>query len=208
MIMTCRVAVMMVLAVAACTEPPNVTFLPTAPAWMEWPAEVRAGAAFDVRFVHYAPGCYDRQELRVHVERGSSDLTIRSEWLVAGESNVLCVRDPGYADTIVAVAGLAAAADRIYSLLTLPPDRGPIRTMGTILVRPTAALSDHANGAGYVTGGTDFEGCAVMQRPFDAPVPVENPPAGTWQGFVRGYFFTPTAPLCGQTRAFHVAELR
>lgn len=194
----------MMLAVAGCAEPSNVDVVRAAPAWMEWPAEVRAGVPFQVRLVNYAPGCYARLELRVYVDRGASALAFRLEWLVEGPSNVLCLRDPGYSDTLVTIAGLAATADRTYDLTTIPPDRGPVVTVGTVLVRPSAPLSDQTNGAGYASGATDIEGCAVMQRPFEAPIPVDNPPGATWEGFVRGYFFTPAAPLCGQSRVFHV----
>lgn len=45
MIMTCRVAVVMVFVVAACTEPPNVTILPTDPAWRAGAFGGRVGGA-------------------------------------------------------------------------------------------------------------------------------------------------------------------
>ena len=203
MYMTCRVAVMMLVAMLACTEPTNVRSLASEPAWMEWPAEVRAGAAFDVRFVYYAPGCFPVMELHVYEERGSDNVAFRSEWLVEGENTPLC--DPGYVDTVVTLAGLAATADSTYELRPIHPDRPPARPVGSILVRATAAVNaDRVNGLGYVIGSTDIEGCAVAQPPFDAPVPVENPPAVQWLGYVSGYFFTPAAPLCGQARAFHL----
>jgi hypothetical protein len=189
-------------ALAACTSPEDLEVRPTVPAWTEWPAQVRAGQPFDVRLVGYAPGCFPRQELRVAVQRVGADIVIRTVWLVEGSSDPAC--DPGYFDTLVTVAGLPATIDSSYSIVTSPGDQGPFLTRGTVLVRATAALSDQTRGAGSVVGGTDVEGCAVMQRPFDPPIPVENPPGATWMGFVRGYFFTPGAPLCGQTRAFHV----
>ena len=195
----------MLCAGLACTEPSNVRVLPTEPAWLEWPAEVRAAQPFAVRFVFYAPGCFPVMELRVYEERGAADVAFRSEWLVEGEHNPLC--DPGFVDTVVTIVGLAATADSSYELSPIHPVSQPPRPVGTILVRATGALNaDRVSGLGYVVGTTDIEGCAVVQPPFDAPVPVENPPAAQWLGYVLGYFFTPAAPLCGQARAFHVAD--
>jgi len=191
--------------VTACTDPSDVTILAPEAAWIEWPAEVRAGEPFDVRLVGYYPGCYPRQELRIEVLRTDVQVAVRTEWLIEGanDNNPLC--DPGLYDTLVTVAGLAAANDRTYEVLTVHPDRPPPRPVGTILVRPTGPIAtDPRNGLGTVVGSTDIEGCAVMQRAFDAPIPVDNPPADQWLGYVFGYFFTPAAPLCGQTRVFHL----
>lgn len=206
--MSCRFTVALVLAVAACTEPADVRRMETTAAWLEYPAEVRAGAPFELRAVFYAPGCFDSQVLRVTQERYLNTVGIRAEWLVEGESSPLCLRaDPGYVDTVLAVAGLPATADSIYYIVPLYPDLPPRPVAGTVLVRPTAPLNtDRVIGHGQVVGGTDIEGCAVMQPPFSAPVPVDNAPSAQWTDYVLGYFFTPTAPLCGQTRAFHVVE--
>jgi hypothetical protein len=197
------------LGFVACMDPDNREIVPSEPFWVEWPAEVRAGTAFDVQLLGYGPGCYPSQELRIDVDRSADAVTFRALWFVSGENNVLCLRDVGFYDTTVTVPGLAAAADQTYELRTVASDRPPVRTIGSVLVRPTAPVdTDRRNAAGWTNGFTDIEGCAVMQRNFDVPIPVDNPPAATWQGSVRGYFFTPAAPLCGQTRAFHVVDLR
>lgn len=193
------------LLLAACMEP-DVRVIPSQPLWMEWPAEARAGVPFGMQLAGYAPGCFDRQELRVDVERFDEGVAFRALWVVQGESDPAC--DPGFYDTTVTVAGLAAAAERTYLIWRVNPDAPQLTTVGSVVVRPTDPVSSRANAAGVGNGFTDIEGCAVMQRILEAPVPVENPPAPTWQGFVFGYFFTPTAPLCGQTRAFHVDSLR
>ena len=193
------------LGLAACIEPDGPKIVPNEPFWIEWPAEVRAGVAFDVQLVGYGPGCYPSQELRIDVDRSADAVTFRALWLVEGEDNQLCLLDVGFYDTTVTVTGLAATMDRTYELRTVPLDRAPQTVAGTVLVRPTAPLeADRRSAAGWANGFTDIEGCAVIQRNFEVPIPVENPPAATWQGFVRGYFFTPAAPLCGQTRAFHI----
>jgi len=127
---------------------------------------------------------------------------------VEGPTDGLCLLDPGLFDTLVTVAGLAATTDSIYDVFAVPAESGAFLRMGTVRARASAALSSNTAAGGLAVGATDIEGCAVMQRNFDAPVPVENPPAANWLGFVRGYFFAPAAPLCGQTRAFHVTELR
>jgi hypothetical protein len=194
-----------ILAGLACpaTEP-ETTILPSQPAWMEWPADVRADLAFSVRMVGYYPGCYPRQELRIGVQRFDADIVFRTEWLVDGPNDVLCLGDPGLYDTLVTVAGLPAIADSAYDLLAVVAESGALRRMGAVRARSSAALSNNTAAGGVAVGSTDIEGCAVMQRNFDAPVPVENPPAASWLGFVSGYFFTPETPLCGQTRVYHI----
>lgn len=193
-----------IMAGLACPTEPE-TIIPAQPAWMAWPAEVRAGVNFNVRLVVHAPGCYPRQDLQVGVFRSAADIAFQAEWLVEGTSSGVC--DPGYVDTLVALTGLPATTDSTYRVFAVPVESGPFLLMGTLLARRTAALSNNTGAAGTAVGSTDIEGCAVMQPPFDSPIPVENPPAATWMGFVRGYFFTPAAPLCGQTRAFHVDSL-
>lgn len=195
-----------VAGLAACMEP-DVQVFHSEPVWMQWPAEARAGVPFDMRLVGYAAGCYTRQELRVDVEPFDEGVAFRLLWVVEGQPDPAC--DPGFYDTTVTVPGLAATAARSYWIWRVNPTVPQLTTIGTILVRPTAPATGRVNAGGRViNGSTDTEGCAVMQRLFEGPVPVENPPAPTWQGFVFGYFFTPAAPLCGQTRAFHVDSLR
>ena len=189
----------------ACPTDPETQLIPTVPLWMEWPAEARANAAFNTRLVGYQPGCYPRQDLAVTVDRFTAEVIFRTVWFVEGSPDALC--DPGYYDTLVTVAGLPATTDSVYGVYALQTDSRTLLRMGAILARPAAALSDRTSGAGIAVGATDIEGCAIMQRPFDVPVPIENPPSATWNGFVRGYFFTPAAPLCGQVRAFHLEEI-
>ena len=121
MSMSCRFAVALVFVVAACTEPENVVRLQTTPAWLEYPAEVRAGAPFELRAVFYAPGCFDTQVLRVTQERYLNTVGIRAEWLVEGESSPLCLRaDPGYVDTVLTIAGLSATTTTCFAIRPAP----------------------------------------------------------------------------------------
>lgn len=201
-----RRILLLALLGAACstTDPTNARVIASQPFWMEWPAEVVINEPLAIRLVQWSPGCFPVQSLRVGVTRTASEIRLEAEFYVEGESNVLCVRtDPGPVDTTVTIAGIAAAGT--YDVAIVHPDPQVPAVRGTIAVRATDPVDrDRIRGAGYVTGGTDIEGCPVMIRLFDPPIPVENPPAATWQGFVRGYSFTPASPVCGQTRAFHV----
>jgi hypothetical protein len=186
---------------------PDETLITTQAAWMEWPAEQRADVDFDVRVIGFAPGCYPHQELRIGVNRVDASVYFRTVWEVEGEDDGLCLRDPAPYDTLVTVDGLPATADRTFDFIALLADRDFV-PLGTVLVRPSGVIeTDRVNAAGSAVGSVDIEGCAMMQPPFGAQVPVENPPQVNWAGFVRGYFFTPPAPLCGQTRAFHIEAM-
>lgn len=197
------------LLLLACTEPEMGEVIAATPYWIEFPAEVRGGEPFDLRLVVWGPGCYDQQELRVHLFVGTSYVTVRSEFLVQGESDALCLRDPAPYDTTITVPGLAVIVNGAYEIEIVPPEQTPLIPSGSVAVRGASESidRDRVRAAGAATGATDIEGCAVMVRPFDPPIPVENPPSATWIGFVRGYSFTPAAALCGQTRAFHVEEV-
>jgi hypothetical protein len=206
-----RLLLVTALGLAACTEPEPGTLIPSQPFWVEFPAEVRTNEPFELRLVVWGPGCYERQELRVHLMVWTSYVTVQSEFLVQGQNNnVLCLRDPAPYDTTVTVPGLAAIVNGAYEIEIVPPEQTPLVPSGSVAVRGASEPIDRdkQRAAGTATGATDIEGCAVMQRPFDAPIPVENPPSATWTGFVLGYSFTPATPLCGQTRAFHVDEVR
>ena len=205
----CTLVVIAALGLA-CTEPETGEVIPAQPFWIEFPAEVREAEPFDLRVVVWGPGCYEHQELRVHVMVGTSYVTVRSEFVVDGQNNsVACLRDPAPYDTTVTVPGLALIPNAAYVIEIVPSGQTPWIPSGSVAIRGASESIDRdkIRAAGAVTGTTDIEGCAVMQRPFDAPIPVENPPSATWIGFVRGYLFTPAAPLCGQTRAFHIDEV-
>ena len=201
---------------AGCMEP-DVGIFHSVPLWMEWPAEAQTGMPFGMRLVGHTATCVTHQELRVDVERFAEGVAFRSLLVVDRPDarrnepaipDSLC-GDAGFYDTTVTVAGLAATAERSYWIWRVDPTAPQLTAVGTIVVRATAPETDRANASGYVLrGSTDTEGCAAMQRHFPAaPIAVENPPAATWQGFAFGYFFTPAAPLCGQTRAFHIDSL-
>ncbi len=198
-------AILVAMVGLACPPTDAETMIASQPAWIDWPAEVRASVPFNVRLVGYAPGCYPRQEFQIEAFRSANDLVFRTTWLVEGTSSATC--DPGFVDTLVGICGLPATTDSTYEIFVVPTQAGAFVRMGTMRARPSAALSSNVGAAGSAIGTTDTQGCAVMQRNFAVPVPVENPPAANWQGFVRGYFFTPATPLCGKTRAFHIDDL-
>lgn len=213
--MTCRLAVVILSAVAACTEPDEVFTFSNQPIWTEWPAEVRAGTPFDLRYIAVLPGCHVKYSLRIEAQLSDSAVLFNAPLVISAEDVSPC--HIKFIDTAITVSGLAGGADRTYQLLLAPPPEGPPRApndsqpprvLGSILVRPTGPLSDRVNVSGGASGQLDPGGCPVIRwYPVNAMVPIENPPAETWLGLVRGYLFTVATPMCGQTRAFHLDDV-
>jgi len=201
--------------------------------WMEWPAEVLAGAPFSARLTGYGPGCYRRAELRVPMVVDVSSVTMAPYFLVEG-SDMLCVRadgaapttpvliDVGFYDTTAAVAGLPAPTPRTYEMRAAAsvyaPDAPareqlvetlPVRTFGEVAVRTEPPLTASRNVGGYVFLSRESATCTRAVPAFLHPgFVVENPPPGSGDayGFVRGYLHTVGEPVCGETRLLHVVS--
>jgi hypothetical protein len=67
------------------------------------------------------------------------------------------------------------------------------------------------NAGGRAYASRDSLGCVTL-FPFGLypGYVVENPPADTaqyWSGFVRGYIYEPVAPVCGESKAFHLVSV-
>lgn len=213
----------------ACSEP-DTKAIPVEVQWMEWPAEVLAATPFTVRLSGYGPGCYLQSELHVPIDADVSAVTFAPYWLVEPRSNVICYArdgwltaqrlgpiDVGFYDTRAAVPGLAATTPRSYEIrgaasvfapATLDRIAAlPIRTFGDVIVRSDSADPSRVNAGGQAYGYRDTQGCVWIQPFFIFPgYVVENPPdtAAYWTGFLRGYLYSPQAPVCGETRVFHV----
>jgi hypothetical protein len=119
-----------------------------------------------------------------------------------------------YGDDVAAtyeMRGVAPACIACVALNTAPGV--PILTFGQVTVLPSLApRSASRNAAGFVLAQRDAAGCLRI-RPSGLPNPaaaivVENPADTTaqWFGFVRGYIYEPAAPVCGESKAFHLVS--
>ncbi|MGH7568838.1 MAG: hypothetical protein ACREL9_07700 [Gemmatimonadales bacterium] len=211
----------------ACSEP-DIEAVPAQVHWMEWPAEVLAGAPFTVRVVGSALGCGRRFRLKVPVARDQSAVTFEPYYLVDGRTDICILEerarpapdiiDLGYFDTRAPVPGLAAeyprtyelrAAASIYATLDLEAEPLPVRTFGQVTVRVTGADGSRTNAGGFVYTVRDPAGCLRIVPNFLYPgYLLENPPdtSSSWYGFVRGYLYEPAAPVCGEARVFHLVS--
>lgn len=211
-----RFACAAVLVLAAC-QGPDSEINPSVVQWMDWPAEVRAAQPFAVRLIVTQP-CVARG-FRDGLSADESAITFAPYFLEVNEE-VLCVAPLnltiGALDTTVMTPGLAATFARTYevraaayvhapaSLMSLP-----IRTFGQVVVRLEDPGTARRNGAGFASVLFDNAGCrrlypTGLYQPEDL-VPLADQEQGPVSvGFVRGYFEDAPAPVCGETRVFHL----
>ncbi len=207
---------------AACGES-NSRINPVTVQWMDWPAEVNAGQPFRTRLVVWGV-CAANPRFQPGASVDESAVTFAPYWVVDDE-NIACVADATapllvvYAiDTAGTAPGLAAPFARTYEMRASayngvddPRFAGfPVRTFGDVIVRPSNADQSRRNAAGGVTMDRDSEGCVRVR-----PGGVYNPAAalvledqadtvGLAYAFVRGYIHDAAAPVCGETRVFHL----
>jgi len=206
------------LLVLGCSDT-DTHVLPAAVNWMEWPAEVRAGAAFKVRLVGFAPFCGPSDGFSGAPQVSDSAVTFQPYFIVPDHPSAcpLTVRQatspilaPSF-DTTQAVAGLAAPASGTYemraSAFGVTASAYVIRTFGTVTVRADSADTSRTAAAGQAYTSRDTLSCLRIFTPaiFRSYV-VENPPDTTtyWSAFVQGYVYTPAATVCGEKRVFHL----
>ena len=214
---------LLAVPVAACSEP-DTRVEPARVYWMEWPAEVLAATPFTARLAGYGVACVEVVKFVTQPLVDQSAVTFEPYFLLTGPAypcrELLAV--PGslrliapFFDTRAAVPGLEAQAPRTYEIragtdVSAREALGafPIRTFGEITVRSAGAATDRANAGGFAYTARDSLGCVTLQPYAVYPgYVVENPPADTtqyWSGFVRGYLYTPAAPVCGASRVFHL----
>jgi hypothetical protein len=220
---------LLAVPVVACSEP-DTRIEPAQVSWMEWPAEVSAATPFTVRLVGYGESCVELVKFVTAPSVDQSAVTFEPYFLIKGQPQP-CRFDPTqasrvdtaslrsiapYFDTRAAVPGLDAQVPRTYeiragtdvSVRNALDSRLPIRTFGDVTVRSTGVVTERLNAGGTAYASRDSLGCVTL-FPY-AVYPgyvIENPPADTaryWSGFVRGYIYEPAAPVCGESKVFHL----
>jgi len=222
-------ALLLVVAVAACSTEPNTRIEPAQVSWMEWPAEVTAATQFSVRLVGYSVDCVEVVKFVTAPTVDQSAVTFEPYFLVTGRPQYCRLDVAGvsradtaslgiiapYFDTRAAVSGLDAQVPRTYEIRagTDVSTRDalaafPVRTFGDITVRSAQVESGRLNAGGMAYASRDSLGCVTLSPYGVYPgYVIENPPADTaqyWFGFVRGYIDAVAAPVCGASKVFHL----
>ena len=212
---------------AACATDPDAEAVPATVLWMEWPAEVLAAEPFTVRLVGFGVECREVVRFDTDPTVNESAVTFEPFFVVTGRQQPCPLADPlpspmsplpPFFDTRAAVPPLTPTVPRSYEMraATLPcqnalgaPDR-MIRTFGDVLVRSDVVQGGVIRVGGRVYTYVDTLNCVrvVAQGLFSGYV-IENPPAGGgyWSGFVRGYLYSPAAPVCGEIRVLHLESV-
>ena len=215
-----------VAALAACGTEPDTTVIPTSVDWMEWPAEVKAGAPIDVRLVGSEP-CGVLLELRAPASVDNSAVTFEPYFvakkgigpcpLPASPAPEVAIIAVGF-DTTTVIDGLPADVDRLYemraavsSFIALPAAGVPVRTFGAIAVRVGQPDASRTRVAGFAYEYVDGAGCVRLQPRTlyrTGGYVIENADsASVLDGMVRGYLYQRVAPLCGESRVFHLESV-
>ena len=217
------------LALAACSEGPDSRIEPAQVGWMEWPAEVSVTTPFTARLVGFIPSCSQVVKFVTTPGVDQSAVTFEPYFLITGQPNY-CRLDEvvgsapvdtsirliaQFFDTQADVPGLEAEFSRTYEMRagTNVSARNflagfPIRTFGDITVRTAQVENGRINAGGTAYAARDSIGC-VSLHPFGIypGYVIENPPADTaqyWSAFVRGYIYDAPAPVCGESKVFHL----
>jgi len=226
-----RVSFVLLLAVplVACSEP-DARIQAAQVNWMEWPAEVTAATTFTVRLVGYGVACVEIRQFVTTPTVDQSAVTFEPYYLLGrpqvcpfdvprqdrADAPALSIA-PSF-DTSAAVPGLEAqyartyeirAGTDVYARLGLDALAAyPIRTFGDITVRAAQVENGRINAGGTVYASRDSIGCVTLHPSFVYPgYVIENPPADTtqyWSAFVRGYIYDAPAPVCGESKVFHL----
>lgn len=207
----------------ACSEPNDVVS-PVTVQWMDWPAEVNAGQPFRTRLVVWGV-CALNPRFGAGVSADQSAVTFAPYFLV-DKAQIECLSERSLAllaliavDTAGTAPGLSAASARTYEMRASTEEFAyntqgapplPLGTYGEITVRPTGADPSRRNAAGYATRYTDSLGCVRVQpvglyRPgADLVLEDQADTLGLSFAFVSGYIHDAPAPVCGETRVFHL----
>jgi hypothetical protein len=221
----------MLMAVAACDS--GLDMQPAVVQWMEWPAEVQVAMPFTVRQVMTFPSCH-RWVFKPAVSADQSALTFAPYFLVE-RGDPVCLPSPAVfdvfpvpflgLDTVSTAPGLATTLARTFEMrATAPvsaptpgpgPGDTPVRTFGDVTVRLSNPDSSRHNAGGIVRMSVDVGGC-VRLWPGGFPGYVgastglvledQADTTGLNYAFVRGYIHEAAAPVCGQTRVFHLGS--
>jgi hypothetical protein len=212
-----------VAMVAAACGPDNIVVVPTNVEWMEWPAEISAATPFTVRLM--VPWVYcnpDVAAFNLGTSVKESAVTFAPYYLVnrhmeIRRAGVLCQYHPPV-DTVGTVVGVAASIPRTVGIRAAAHVIGTrtaavdlvVQTFGDVTVRPSDPDTSRRNAAGFASKGLDNLGClrigpSVASDPRSRYVLDDQTDTRTfWGTFVRGYIYDAAAPVCGETRVFHV----
>lgn len=208
--------------VVACQEP-NTRVDAVVVHWMEWPAEVDAGQQFRTRLI-VETVCAQNPHFGAGTHADISAVTFEPYFVVdpqpvyclAGATSVLVVGF-GSLETAAMAPGLSATSARTYEMRAPMPVYAtavqaslPVGTFGTVVVRPNGADGSKRNAAGYASFWRDTSGCVRLK-----PAAFYDPSAflaledqadtsSFANAFVRGYIHDAAAPVCGETRVFHL----
>ncbi|HEV8401321.1 MAG TPA: hypothetical protein VGQ18_15940 [Gemmatimonadales bacterium] len=211
------------LALAACESDMKVQA--TQIVWMEWPAEVQTFDPFRARLVVWQP-CAIIRGFEPSPATDAVSVTFAPYFLV-DKQPVYCLNGQGYTSDFTVNVPLDTAGtapglpfERVYEMRGAVPysncaacavlNSAPWLSFGFVTVRPTVPPTTVRNAAGTVFAQRDSVGCTRI-RPSgllgpNAEIVVENPPDTTaqWPAFVHGYIYEPAAPVCGETKVFHL----
>jgi len=198
---------------------PDTQFAPTIVQWMEWPAEVEAGAPFEVRLIMFRP-CF-AEGFAPGASIDESAVTFAP--FFKNVRNDMCLPAalvPGSLDTVSTIAGVRTDTPRTFEMRATADvyvssplvSALPVKTFGEIVVRVGAPDLSRRNAGGRAYLVRDTLDCPrIAPNGFlgpDATYVIDDPADTTglaWT-FVRGYIYTPQAPICGETEAFHIVS--
>lgn len=190
---------------------------PVSVQWMDWPADVASGQPFRTRLVVWGV-CAQNPRFRPGASADQSAVTFTPYFLVEENRDIACLQELADAlvvigiDTAGTAPGLPASFPRTYEMRAAAMGAEARRTFGEVLVRQSTPDASRRNGAGYVVAFVDTLGCVRIQ-PFGLYQPgkalvleSQTDTAGVTGAFVRGYIYTPAAPVCGETKVFHIVS--
>jgi len=210
-----RVPLLLVAVLLACQS--DFITSPAPVEWLEWPQEVVAGHAFDVRVV-VPPVCAQHATLTDVPQLGDTAITFAPTWRYEHNPDIVCAAAAtapanatadlanGYS-TVVSIGGLPLPAQGHYSLLTAQPNPadGTLMTnFGDLVVQADSADTSRTGAAGFIAAQR-VSGCTHIGQPGVGYV-IENPvdTSSFWIGFVSGYLYRPDTLVCGAARVFHL----
>jgi len=218
-----RPAAFVLLCCALACEEPNAKIDQVTVEWMDWPAEVNADQPFRTRLI-VSGVCATNPRFHAGGSADQSAVTFAPYFQVDND-HILCLEAVSTlltsfgVDTAGTAPGLPATSPRSYEMRGVAwpavpsaaaPQALPIRTFGEVTVRPTGADPSHRNAAGRVLFEKDSLGCArvwpIGASGAHAWLVLEDQAdtVGLSAAFVSGYVYEPAAPVCGETKVFHL----
>ncbi len=181
---------------------------------MDWPAEVAAGQPFRTRIVVWGV-CAMNPVFHAGPQADIAAVTFQPFFTF--DSPAYCALEQA-SPSIVAFAldtagmapGLFSVGSREYRMQALADK--PSRVFGQVTVRAFSPDPSRRNAGGWIQSRVDSLGCLRiaplgLYRPESGLV-LENPTdtANLSGHFVQGYIYQAAAPLCGETRVFHLVS--